>query len=152
LTSFIEPIKRKIFQFNGTMYLISKKELALYIDNGPLLYELFRDFDFSMEVLKDLQSNFHGIAGKVFQSPRFEVLLDRESLWLRSRGTDDEQLSIIVEEQTRELEFFDLHFSINRTEDLRILTDEYQCQVDFDLLIFPLQFRGWKQGDVFSPL
>lgn len=153
LEYFVKPIRVKLFQRDGELYTINREALRDYIDNTPLMYELFREFDFAPEVLKDLQVNFDGIAGKVFQSRKYELLLDREYLRMRPRQSElVESPTIYLNENTNQVSFSGERFFVTTSEDRHILSDKSIAQIDYDLLIFPLQLRLWQFGDVFYPL
>ncbi|MGO3307224.1 MAG: tRNA lysidine(34) synthetase TilS [Sphingobacterium sp.] len=153
LDFFVKPIRDKLFQQEGEMLVINKKAISEYIENVPLLYELFREYGFTVEVLSDLQANFNSTAGKVFQSASFEMLLDRQTLCLRPREITRIQDAVTnLQLDMESVSFQGGSFSMHTSTDLHIYKDVTKAQVDFDLLIFPLHLRLWQRGDVFYPL
>lgn len=153
LEFFVKPIRDELFQQEGEMQVVSKTAISKYMGNVPLLYELFREYGFSAEVLSDLQAHFNSTAGKVFQSASFEMLLDRQTLCLRPReNTLIQNVVTTLQRDMESVSFQGNSFLMRTSIDLHIRPDVTKAQVDYDLLIFPLQLRLWQQGDVFYPL
>ncbi|TDS15857.1 tRNA lysidine(34) synthetase TilS [Sphingobacterium paludis] len=154
LQSFVSPIREQLFLRKARDIELLKTALAPYIDNLSLLFELFRPYGFSKSVLQDLQGAWEGESGRYFQSPDYEMLLDRHVIRLRHltephegpTGTVDVQMDSAL---TR---FCDRIFETNLSEDVSIVRDTTIAKLDFDHLIFPLRIRFWEEGDAFYPL
>lgn len=153
LQSFINPIRELLFVAHGeAMYSIERKALAQYTSNMPLLFELFRPFGFSKEVLADMLGSWEAESGRRFQSASHELLLDRSTLFLRPIADTANQEGLLIFPEILDFNFANQQFLIHYTEDTQILQDKSSLQVDADRLIFPLQLRYWQEGDIFYPL
>src|SRR5690606_14146920 len=86
LQSFVLPIREELFVLQDNRVRISKQKLEPYIQRLPLLFELFKPYGFSKTVLSDLQEHWRGESGKIFHSPHYELLLDRNDIWLKSKN------------------------------------------------------------------
>lgn len=153
LQSFVEPIRKELFVRERELIRISKTQLEPYIHRLPLLFELFKPFGFSKNVLADVQYNWQGETGKIFQAPEYELLLDRDAIWLRPREeTYLGATAVAIQERMSPISFANRLFKLSVGEDKTIQQSKQVLQVDYDVLQFPLQLRYWKEGDHFYPL
>lgn len=151
LQQFVEPIRRKLFYPIDEGWGVRKEDLEPYIDNLPLLYELFSAFNFSKPVLSDLQQAWTRESGRIFQSDAYHMLLDRNELFIREKEfiSPDEAL-ITSETSTVEWKHYCFHADVS--SDLAIVKASEVAKLDYDVLVFPLTIRSWKVGDSFYPL
>ncbi|WP_312337422.1 tRNA lysidine(34) synthetase TilS [Sphingobacterium sp.] len=151
LQQFVEPIRKKLFYPNDEGWGVRKEDLEPYLDNLPLLYELFSAFNFSKAVLSDLQQAWVKESGRVFQSDCYHMLLDRNELFIREKEfiSPDEAL-ITSETSTVEWKRYCFHAEVST--DITIVRTPDLAKLDYDLLVFPLTIRSWKVGDSFYPL
>jgi len=151
LQQFVEPIRKKIFLVAGDEWVVRKEDLEPYVDNLPLLYELFSAFNFSKAVLSDLQQAWRKASGRIFQSDCYHMLLDRNELFIREKEfvSHDEAL-VTSETSTVEWKLYCFHAEVS--SDLAIVRSNAIVKLDYELLVFPLTIRSWKVGDSFYPL
>ena len=151
LQQFIEPIRKKLFLPMDEGWLVRKEDLEEYLDNLPLLYELFAAFNFSKAVLSDLQQSWTKESGRIFQSDCYHMLLDRNELFIREKEfiSSDEAL---VTSETSTVEWKQYCFHAGISTDVSIVRNNATAKFDYDLLVFPLTIRSWKIGDSFYPL
>ena len=151
LQQFVEPIRRKLFYPIDEGWGVRKEDLEPYMDNLPLLYELFSAFNFSKPVLSDLQQAWSRESGRIFQSDAYHMLLDRNELFIREKEfiSPDEAL-ITSETSTVEWKHYCFHADVSA--DLAIVKASEVAKLDYDVLVFPLTIRSWKVGDSFYPL
>ncbi len=153
LATFIAPLQTALFERVEDKIAVRKAKLDAYIGNLALLFELFKPCHFPKPILADLQSAWHGDSGKRFQSPTHELLLDREWLWIRPIHTAtqsaQEQLLLSAAEN---VQFANRIFTMDVTDEQRIIREQNCAQIDYDRLMFPLKLRYWNEGDVFHPL
>lgn len=153
LQSFIVPIREELFSSEGSLVQITKSKLEPYIHRLPLLYELFKPYGFSKNVLTDLQGHWNGESGKRFHSPQYELLLDRDHVCLKARGESQQAADVLkIKEDTAVFVFANKAFEVSIRNDTSILPSNDVLQVDFERLQFPLQLRFWQEGDYFCPL
>ncbi len=151
LQQFVEPIRRKLFYPIDEGWGVRKEDLEPYIDNLPLLYELFSAFNFSKPVLSDLQQAWSRESGRIFQSDAYHMLLDRNELFIREKEFISPDEALITSE-TSTVEWKHYCFHANVSADLAIVKASEVAKLDYDVLVFPLTIRSWKVGDSFYPL
>lgn len=153
LSFFIDPLRDKIFKTAEDVGIkIQKSDLQAYIGNMPLMYELFRPFGFSKEVLSDLIACWAGESGRLFASDSYELLLDRAFLYVRPLGEAATDSLLRVEEGAEAWSFGGKEFKASLSADIGIQRKSMLAQLDADLLVYPLQMRYWQEGDTFIPL
>jgi tRNA(Ile)-lysidine synthase len=151
LQQFVEPIRRKLFYPIDEGWGVRKEDLEPYIDNLPLLYELFSAFNFSKPVLSDLQQAWTRESGRIFQSDAYHMLLDRNELFIREKEFISPDEALITSE-TSTVEWKQYCFHADVSADLAIVKANEVAKLDYDVLVFPLTIRSWKVGDSFYPL
>lgn len=151
LQQFVEPIRKKLFYPTDEGWGVRKEDLEPYLDNLPLLYELFSAFNFSKAVLSDLQQAWVKESGRVFQSDGYHMLLDRNELFIREKEfiSPDE---VLITSETSTVEWKRYCFHAEVSTDIGIVRTPDLAKLDYDLLVFPLTIRSWKVGDSFYPL
>jgi len=153
LQSFVLPIREELFVLQHNRVRISKQKLEPYIQRLPLLFELFKPYGFSKNVLSDLQEHWRGESGKIFHSPHYELLLDRNDIWLKSKNLVSNTGNLLeIAADSANFAFGDKQFEMCVVEDTSIRQSENVLQVDFEKLMFPLTMRFWQEGDYFYPL
>lgn len=153
LEAFVDPIRKRLFTAQGDKIAVSKADLAGYIHDLSLLFELFKPYNFPKDILSDLQGAWQGDSGKRFQSASHELLLDREWLWIRPLATVEKlKTTVVLNATDASLLFAGREFLFSVSEDLSIKGERAGAQVDWEKLVFPLRLRYWEMGDVFYPL
>ena len=153
LQSFVEPIRQALFEAQEEgMFRIRKVALQPYLAQLPLLFELFKPYGFAKPVLADVQMNWQGDPGKLFHAPAYELLLDREDLWLKPRRQQKSVETVEVWADSSSIQIGVYRLAVKLTHQTTILRDERILQVDFERLQFPLTLRFWQEGDYFYPL
>lgn len=129
--------------------------LMEYPSPATILYELLKPYGFIRQVADDVFRSLTGESGKMFYSPDYRLLKDREYLLLSPVKKEEEReytftVDDIVEEVWRgpvELSFFKsvitTYFCFRK--------DKHIAYFDYDKLSFPLTLRKWKEGDWFIP-
>jgi len=147
----VDGIRDSLFLREGEFIKIEKELLKNYINDHYLLFELFKPYQFQKNILKDLCSVFDNSMGQVFESESHELLLDRENLFLREKGsTGSFEYKIDNIDSRIEIGSKCFHMVLEMGE--QIQSERTSVQVDYNKLIFPLVLRSWNIGDVFKPL
>lgn len=143
----------RYFIEKGSYIYVHKDILDAFQSNLAFLYQLFRPYRFSKNVLQDLLDNKHSQTGLVFNSPTHSLLLNRSDLVIREiKGREEGGLEVFVTEGAEYI-CSQHHFIRFATVDsLQVLFDQNTACVDVDKLQFPLKVRKWMQGDYFYPL
>src|SRR5690606_27790383 len=153
LQSFILPIREELFVPEDSLIRVNKSKMEPYLHRLPLLFELFKPYGFSKNVLADVQAHWNGESGKLFRSPNYELLLDRDDIYLKTQEEAEHTCEAIeIQMDTSFFSFAGKLFEIAIGEDTSIQQSENVLQVDFKKLQFPLMLRFWEEGDYFCPL
>ncbi|MDM1048133.1 tRNA lysidine(34) synthetase TilS [Sphingobacterium hotanense] len=147
----VETVRAQVFQEEESRTVITMESLAPYINDSYLLFELFKPYNFNKEILIDLQDCFDRGMGQLFESSSHELLLDRDKLILRSRG-DVGKLEIKIEKGMKVVDLGNAKLKLKKGSIDLLHKEKHQVDVDADLLIYPLEIRNWREGDVFVPL
>jgi tRNA(Ile)-lysidine synthase len=132
---------------------IALADLKTLKPQRTLLFELFCPFGFRDNVLEDLTATWNGISGKIFESATHTILLDRDKLILRKKEQNQIGDTLVPENEVS-VQWGSHLFTWQAIEakGLKLLSDPGRAYFDFSMLVFPLKFRSWKQGDTFIPL
>lgn len=148
----VEKARRELLEED---FRIPIARLMEYPSPATILYELLKPYGFTRQVADDVFRSLTGESGKMFYSPDYRLLKDREYLLLSPVKKEEEQeytftADDIVEEIWRgpvELSFFKSVI----TTDFCFQKDKHIAYFDYDKLSFPLTLRKWKEGDWFIP-
>ena len=152
LQNFVLPIRKKLFLQEGRLIRVNKSLLQPYIHQLPLLFELFKTYGFSKNVLADLVAGWSSESGRLFRSTQFELLLDRDYILLKPLKQEEGTTKPFqITMQTSAFCFADKHFLASIDSDTTILPSANILQVDVEALDFPLILRFWEEGDYFCP-
>ncbi|PRD49086.1 tRNA lysidine(34) synthetase TilS [Sphingobacterium haloxyli] len=152
LQSFVVPIRNESFIPVGSLIRISKAKLEPHLQRLPLLFELFKPYGFSKSVLADMRKHWNGEPGKIFCSTQYELLLDREDVWLKVQKEKQCSHVVKIHVDTAAFSFANREFAVSIDGDTSLRRSENVLQADFEKLQFPLVLRFWKEGDYFYPL
>ena len=131
---------------NGTLLFDLKKLLQLPNYNA-YLYQWLKQFEF--KAWNDITNLVHAQSGKQVFSENYVLLKNRDTLILSNRiNTSDETVFLIAKNQ-KDVKF-PLKLSFCNVDDISVQPTNV-IFVDEEKLIFPLEIRKWKEGDIFHP-
>lgn len=117
-----------------------------------LLFKLLQEYGFNETSVDDLVSVLDKHSGRVFESDRFILILDRDRLVLQKR-TSGEPGVVLIAEKTHEVHYGNYKLNLLHDDSPLIVKDNPMAvSIDSALLIFPLTLRAWQEGDYFYPL
>ena len=134
-----EVIQQKLKKISNHQYRISISDILN--DTAPisLLHEILAPWGFNSTHEKDIyQSILNGQSGKRFATPEWEVLRDRNELFIQYKGIQEEVPELILTEMKMSPSF-------------EIPKDKTIACVDLDRITLPLSIRKWEVGDKFVP-
>ncbi|MDF9829662.1 tRNA lysidine(34) synthetase TilS [Parabacteroides sp. PF5-6] len=118
-----------------------------------VLYEILKRYGFSRIVSHEVYQSLSKESGKIFYSPHYRLIKDRDCLLLSNREEKNDESSYTVESIA---DFY--HLPVEFACEQFTLSDGFSIEKDrdiayFDLakLRFPLTLRRWKEGDWFIP-
>lgn len=117
-----------------------------------LLFKLLQEYGFNETSVDDVISVLDKHSGRVFESDRFILILDRDRLMLQKR-TSGEPGVVLIAEKTHEVHYGNYKLNLLHDDSPLIVKDNPMAvSIDSALLIFPLTLRAWQEGDYFYPL
>jgi tRNA(Ile)-lysidine synthase len=149
----IDGLRITLFQEKEDYSIIDINSLLNFSHQQVVIYELFRPFHFTQNVLEDLIKSCYGISGKIFESASHTILVDRGKLILQARQKA-ELNSILLYEDNSFAIWGSYHFSWQglALKDVQIKSDSNLAYFDARGISFPLTLRSWIKGDTFVPL
>ncbi len=126
---------------------ININQLQELPNTKALLFELLSPYGFT--AWEDISDLLKSQSGKQIFSNSYRLLKNRNTLLLTEISSENTLESIFITEELETIETpFKLQFE-NVSEANKL--SENSVYIDFEKLIFPLEIRGWKEGDYFYP-
>ena len=136
----MEAIAYKVISVTPELYQISLTDILEDVAPISLLHEVLSPKGFNASQIRDIYRSLSSSqSGKRFFTNEWEVLRDREYLWIQKKDSSQLIPELIIEE-------------IERTPSFVIPRDKYIACLDADQLNHPLTIRKWERGDKFVPL
>lgn len=136
----MEAIAHKVISVSPELYQISLTDILEDVAPISFLHEVLSPKGFNASQIRDIfRSLSSSQSGKRFFTTEWEVLRDREYLWIQKKGSSQLIPELIMEE-------------VERTPSFVIPRDKHIACLDADLLNHPLTIRKWEKGDKFVPL
>lgn len=135
----------------GEEWHVSVTGLMALDPQAFLLYELFRPYGFTEAVLADLADALPGTSGKRFFSPSHVLYVDRQTVVMKRTEPFTEGIKTI-DGAGEDVCWGEYRFEGRLSADTIVRPEAHIAQFDADGLVFPLQIRSWRTGDVFHPL
>ena len=135
-----EAIARKVISTSPDMFRISLADVLEDLAPLSLLHEVLFPKGFNASQIQDIYRSLSSSqSGKLFFSTEWEVLRDREYIWIKKKAPAQSIPEIKMDE-------------VNRTPSFVIPRDKHIACLDADKIKQPLTIRKWERGDKFVPL
>ncbi len=153
----VERFKESWVRYEGDRMFISIEGLEKHADTQQtLLFECLREEGFHWRQQEQILQHFHSKkVGAIFYSQSHRLLVDREFLVIEPLPTvDDNSGTIRISKETEMITLSDgmLIFEIKKGKPKSFASPDQSAYMDADKIMYPLQLRKWKSGDVFCPL
>ena len=136
----MESITHKVTFLSPELFRISLMDILEDVAPISLLHEVLSPKGFNASQIRDIYRSLSSSqSGKRLFTTEWEVLRDREYLWIQKRGANQLIPELIIEE-------------VERTPSFVIPRDKDIACLDADKLNHPLSIRKWERGDKFIPL
>lgn len=119
-------------------------------DTVAILFHLLRPKGFNLAQCEDLAQALEGQPGKRFVSENFQVVIDRDGVWVGPLPADNGAVEIA--RGTTKATLGTCHLAFDWQPSAEIPADANRACLDQDQLAFPLVWRKWQPGDRFVPL
>ena len=135
-----EAIAHKVTSTSPELFRISLVDVLDDVAPLSLLHEILFPKGFNGSQIQDIYRTLSSSqSGKRFFSAEWEVLRDREYIWIKKKTPTQSIPEIMMEE-------------IERTPSFVIPRDKHIACLDADKINRPLTIRKWERGDKFVPL
>jgi len=151
----IDKYKNEIMSKRGLHTIINLTRLKEIEGFHALLYEILSPYGFNTSQIKDIYIALEGISGKVFYSPTFKLLKDREELIIEELENKGNK-PLLINKNDSLIKSEGLSLSLSTFEKTAIFkpfsASPKTVFLDYNKLEFPLILRKWQKGDCFVPL
>lgn len=148
----VEELKQKLFTENGAEIHIALAGLKKLEPKRLLLFKLLQEYGFNEATIGDIIESLEKHAGRVFESDRFKLILDREKFILIKKNTNQLE-AVQLNEGEREVTYGNYRLTVLHDDSPLIIKDNpLAVAIDSELLVYPLTIRPWQQSDYFYPL
>lgn len=151
---FYEQLRKQLINTKEQgLEVISIKEIKRNCCSAYDLYELLRQFSFNFKTCEKLFNSLDQIGSKFF-SVNFELLVDREELFVRRAGIRSRSELVHIQPDDMSFQVGSSQYKLRLLEkvDWSLERSSKNAALDYNLLKFPLTIRHWKEGDSFQPL
>lgn len=142
-------INKEIEDKDNSHYSIPMSKIC----NEYALYLLLKPFFFPPKVVEDIYRNINGESGKIYETDKYQLLIDRKTILIRKRKETFKTL-IIPETGNYIIDSLSKKIRIETKEiksNFNIPKEKYKIALDYNLIHFPLTLRQTEEGDRFIP-
>lgn len=152
LEQHAEGLRSRLLVFHDDEIHISLHDLKALHPKRLLLFKLLQPYGFNQTAVDDLITAIDKHPGRVFDSPGFKLVLDRDKLILAKQSLGQLQ-EVFIGLNDREIKYGAYKLNILHDDSpLIVKNNPMAVSVDAGLLIYPLTLRPWQNGDHFYPL
>lgn len=144
---YISNLWESLMQKKGGAFHLNIPKLKSIPNTKAVLFGLFKDFGFT--AWNDIQELLDAQPGKYVFSKHYRLLKDREELILSKRKTKI-SCTIIINKNDGSIDFPNGKIVLEKVTKVTQKNNQI-AYISAEKLIFPLQLRLWKSGDVFKP-
>ena len=134
-----ESSKRVLIQDDEHLKIVDIPSLKKEVSPAAVLFEILYPLGFNSAQISDIYSQLDGQSGKVFTSPQWTVLHNREQLQIT--------LSDKIQSSVPQL---DMYFAW-KDEHFKVLPNPDIAYLDAENITLPITVRKWERGDKFVP-
>jgi tRNA(Ile)-lysidine synthase len=148
----LAQLKKELLIIYGDEIHLPVEKIKQLVPQSLLLFGLLQPYGFNETTIDDIISSLDKHSGRVFESPGFMLLRDRENLILTKKQA---RLSgpVMISEDQHEIHYNNYRLNILHDDSPLIVKDNPMAvSIDTDLLVYPLMLRSWQQSDHFHPL
>ncbi len=145
--------RKEIFDIKDTHIEISIDSIKKLQPRKSWLYELFSEFNFSMDQCLNIEKILFSDSGKQFISPTHRLFRDREKFMVFKVEESAFERYYIDSPKSKASLPFSMDIEVLERSELKGFPgSESIANLDLEKLSFPLILRKWQHGDYFIPL
>ncbi len=149
----IELHKKKLLEQKGAEVHIPVLKLVKAEPVTTIVYEIIKDFNFTVGQTNEVIALLNSDTGKYIQSSTHRIIKNRSWLIISPNETQTAS-NILIEEKDSKIEYANGILTFKKVSNhlLSINKSASVAQLDISRIQFPLLLRKWKHGDYFYPL
>ncbi len=152
----INSRRDKLFQTNKEKVIIPIAGIKAERNSRFVLFELLKPFGFNASNVDNILTSINSeiLSGKIFFSPKYELIINRNDLLIRPITRLEATNELLIRPEDHEIESpIRMVFENNEIgKDFRIDKGRKVAQIDYEKLKFPLKIRHFMAGDYFYPI
>jgi len=146
--------KTACFSHQKALMRIDLQELKKWQPENAFLFSMLEPYGFNGSDVKSILSAVSFGSGKIFHSSTHRLLIDRNCLLIKKRGSTKESTNYIIHLNENNRINFPLNLTwecFDRQSDFKPHADHSVAFFDMDTLKQELHLRKWQYGDSFIP-
>lgn len=153
--SYISLVRGQVLVQKEDGYSIAISEIEKLSPQRTLLFELIREFGFSISQVDEILKGLHSQSGLQFYSRTHRIVKDRSQLLIFCISPSLETGDLIIEKDTSSVlltngKVMRVRLFANQPSFVPSKSKDTAC-LDSELIQWPLSIRHWKEGDRFKP-
>jgi tRNA(Ile)-lysidine synthase len=149
----IHTYRKKLLETRGKDSFIPILKLKKLRPLPTILYEILKPFDFNFSQTEQAILLLESETGRYIENEKFRILKNRNFLIVSEKSSLASEI-ILIHPETDKISManFDLKIQTISKNNFQLKTENDFCQLDAELLEYPLILRKWQQGDYMYPL
>ncbi len=147
----IDSFRQNLLLPEGDGWSIPIEPLRQLPAASSVLFELLHPYGFTTSVVDEVYNALDTQSGARFFSPQFQLVKDRDRLYLYPLGEESPSTYIIPVDSSAVQEPLPLTFCREAPPALPVKLSPNEALFDAERLSLPLHLRRWRQGDRFHP-
>jgi tRNA(Ile)-lysidine synthase len=152
MNSELKSLYDQIVRIDGEITMINKNALISSGASELLLFEILKPLMFNSRMIRRINLNLNSEPGRIFSSPDFDLLIDRDDLFLTKKSEISIKNNLVIN-QPGKYKFNDQEITVDMILKSAVvnLKDSNVGYLDQSKVEFPLTIRFWRFGDYFYP-
>ncbi len=148
----VKTLQQTLLIHHGDDIHIAIDHVKLLHPKKILLFGLLNKYGFNATSIDDIIYSLDKHPGRVFNSPGFMLLLDRDKLILTKKIHSNND-SVLIYQDDLTVNYADFKLTLLHDDIPLVVRDNPMAlSVDIEKLVYPLTLRSWQMGDYFYPL
>lgn len=153
--SYISLVRGQVLVQKEDGYSIAISEIEKLSPPRTLLFELIREFGFSISQVDEILNGLHSQSGLQFYSRTHRIVKDRSQLLIFCISPSRETGNLRIEKDTSSVlltngKMMQVKLYANQPSFVPSKSKDTAC-LDAELIQWPLSIRHWKEGERFKP-
>lgn len=152
LEQSLDDLRQTIIQNNGDEVWLPIAAVKGLYPQQLLLAGLLAPYGFNDTAVNDIMASLDKHSGRVFESPSYQLVLDRDNLIITGLQKELPK-AVMIHEGDHQADYHPYRLKVMHDGSALIIRDNPMAvSVDVEKLVYPLTLRNWQQSDFFYPL